>query len=80
MRCRGSLFIIALAVPMIAGCPKKDPPPAPDSGPPPVPEDTGVVVMEPIVEDSGVIDSGAKPTATGPAPNQMVIRLKQCCN
>ncbi len=77
---RGSLFIVALAVPMIAGCPKKEAPPAPDSGPPPIPEDTGVIVMEPIIEDSGPGDSGAKKAQGGPAVNQVVSRLKQCCN
>ena len=74
--------VVSSALPLLAGCPKKETPVV-DAGPviavAPV-EDSGPTVLMPMDEDAGWdagYDAGKK--ATGPAVNSNVARLKQCC-
>jgi hypothetical protein len=80
---RRTLFALAVTsiVPVLAGCPKKDPP-VPDAAPPPPPVEDVQTVLVPMEEDAGqVADADAGPPKyTGPAVNTNVARLKQCCN
>lgn len=84
-RLRRGVVTIAVfsVVPMLAGCPKKDPPPVVDAAPPPPPvEDAAPLTLLPVEEeDAGVdagVDAGKKYTGTGVSTN--VARLRQCCN
>lgn len=74
-------FSIAAAAPLLAACPKKDQPAVVDAGPPPPPPvEAAVVDLTPIVEDAGPdVYEASAPKWTGPAPNPMVTRIKQCC-
>ena len=81
---RGGLFALAVfgAMPLLAGCPKKEQPAVVDAAPPPPPvEDAAPLVLVPVEEDAGAdagADAGPK-KYTGPAVNANVARLKQCC-
>ncbi len=75
--------VVSSALPLLAGCPKKETPVV-DAGPAvtaaPV-EDAAPTVLMPMDEDAGW-DAGydAGKRATGPAVNTNVARLKQCCS
>jgi hypothetical protein len=84
-RLRRGVVTIAVfsVVPMLAACPKKDPPAVFDAAPPPPPpvEDAAPLMLLPVEEDAGVdagVDAGKKYTGTGVSTN--VARLRQCCN
>ena len=77
-------LIVASLLPLLAACPKKDPPPI-DAGPAPIPTpaDTTPTDFQPLsADDAGAdagLDAGSKPKWTGPAQNSNVARLKVCC-
>ncbi len=83
---RRGVFTVAVfsLVPMLAACPKKDPPVADAAPPPPPPveEDAAPLTLLAVEEeDAGVdagVDAGKKFTGTGVSTN--VARLRQCCN
>jgi hypothetical protein len=75
-----SAFVL---VPLLAACPKKEPPPPLDAGyVAPVPTPSATEDFAPLTDDAGAdagVDAGQKPKWTGPAVNTNVARLKQCC-
>jgi hypothetical protein len=84
-RLRGlAIVIVVSAVPLLAGCPKKDTPAVVDAAPPPPPvEDAAPLVLIPVGDEDAGTDAGAdagpkKWTGSGTSTN--VLRLKQCCN
>jgi hypothetical protein len=70
-------------VPLLAACPKKEPPPPVDAGVAPAPTPSATEDFQPLTDDAGAdagVDAGpAKPTWHGTPTNTNVARLKQCC-